>query len=102
MWAAMSAAGGGHEGVLTTKPLADVRGRELVINAVTKPGGQVTCELLSDGRPLEGYRREDCTPIAGDHTCAVIRWAGGARCPATNVALRLTVRGAYLNGYAWR
>ena len=102
MWAAVSAAGGAHEGVLTTKPLADVRGRELVINAVTKPGGQVTCELLRDGRPLEGYGREDCTPVAGDHTCAPIRWAGGARCPAANVALRLTVRGAYLYGYAWR
>ena len=102
MWAAVSAAGGGHEGVLTTRPLADVRGRELVINAVTKPGGQVTCELLRDGRPLQGYRREDCTPLTGDHTCAVIKWAGGARCPAANVALRLTVRGAYLYGYAWR
>ena len=102
MWAAVSAAGGGHEGVLTTKALADVRGRELVINAVTKPGGQVTCELLRDGRPLEGYRREDCTPFTGDHTCTVIRWAGGARCPAANVALRLTVRGASLYGYAWR
>ena len=102
MWAAVPAAGGAHEASLTTNPAGEVRGRQLIVNVVTKPGGRLLCELLRDGSPVAGYGRADCLPVSGDQTCAVVRWREGVRCPADGLALRLYLRGAYLYGFAWQ
>ena len=98
MWAAVPAAGGAQEGSLTTVPAGTVRGRQLIVNVVTKRGGQLVGELLRDGKPVAGYGRADCVPVSGDETCAVVRWRGATRCPADGVALRLYLRSAYLYG----
>ena len=102
MWAAVPAAGGAQEASLTTRAAAEVRGRRLVVNVVTRPGGQLLCELLRDGSPVAGYGRADCVPVTGDETCAPVRWRAGVRCPADGLALRLHLRGAFLYGFAWQ
>ena len=102
MWAAVPAAGGAQEASLTTSPAGAVRGRQLIVNVVTRPGGQLRCELLRDGSPVPGYDRADCVPVSGDETCAPVRWRAGVRCPADGLALRLYLRAAHLYGFAWR
>ena len=74
----------------------------MVVNVVTRPGGRLLCELLRDGTPVAGYGRADCLPVSGDETCALVRWRGGARCPADRLALRLYLRRACLYGFAWQ
>jgi hypothetical protein len=55
-------------------------GRELVLNADTSATGLIRCELQDpEGKPLEGFRLEDCAVI---HTCnetdRVVKWRGGS------------------------
>jgi len=102
MWSAVAASGGRREGVLETPPLAGVEAKRLIINAVTNEDGCVEAELCdSEGRVVEGFGRDACRPIHGDHKAATLSWKGQEACPADGCRLRLIVKRARLYGFAW-
>ena len=88
-------------GTLLTRSQA-AGGKRLEVNASTPRGGALTAELVSGGKPVPGFGREDCVPFQGDATAAAIRWKGGDRCPAETVQLRLHLQRARLYGFEWK
>jgi len=101
MWAAVSAEGGMCPGYLTT-PKVDVKGRKLIVNAVTRPGGKIEAELLHDKlKPIPGFSREECRAFQGDEKFATIAWKDGDACPRDGVHLRLWITRAFLYGFEW-
>jgi hypothetical protein len=103
LWAAMQAAGGMEmEGYLTTKPEA-VEGKALYVNAKAQRQGCILAELrTADGKVIDGYSRDDCTPIVGDEKCLAVRWKSHEVCPQGKVSVRFYLRDAFLYGYDWR
>jgi len=79
-------AGGGE---LLTKPLV-ASGTKLVLNYRTGSGGSVRVELQdADGKPLEGFRLEDCEPLTGDSINAVVKWKGNSTLKTAPAGLRM-------------
>jgi hypothetical protein len=102
LWALTAAHGGYTEGAATTRK-APLAGKQLVVNATTRPGGTLRVELLDgDGRTLPGYSAADCEPVSGDHHAATVRWKGGERAPAGAARARFLFRRAFLYGLAWQ
>lgn len=102
LWALAGAHGGYTEGSATTKR-ANLAGKQLVVNATTRPGGTMRVELQSaDGQALTGFTAADCEPIAGDHHATTIRWKGGDRAPEGASKARFLLRRAFLYGLAWK
>ena len=65
-------------GGLVTKPLS-FDGKQLEVNYRAGKGGHVTIELQdAAGDPLPGFAADDCTPLTGDETAAVVTWSGGS------------------------
>src|SRR5207237_4619032 len=65
LWALVGAHGGYSEGTATTRR-ANLAGKQLVVNATTRPGGTLRVELLDTaGAPLPGVEAADCEPGAG-------------------------------------
>jgi len=47
----------------------------LILNAVTRPGGALRAELLDpQNQPIPGYTFSECEPIRGDHLEIPVRW----------------------------
>lgn len=64
-------------GEFVTKPLR-FEGRHLVINYSTSAAGSVRVELQdADGRPLDGFRLQDCPEIYGDAIAQTVHWSSG-------------------------
>ena len=64
---------GADEAWLLTKPMT-LEGHTLWVNA-DAAGGALAVEVLDDeGRPMPGYGRGDCEPIAEDATAIPVRW----------------------------
>ncbi|MFV2068451.1 MAG: hypothetical protein ACC645_15885, partial [Pirellulales bacterium] len=64
-------------GTFTTKPLL-FSGSRLVINAETSAVGGIRCEIQdASGKPLDGFRGEDCVVFYGDEIAHTVRWQGG-------------------------
>jgi hypothetical protein len=102
LWALAGAHGGYTEGAATTRR-ADLAGKQLVVNAKSRPGGTLRVELLSaDGQVLSGFSAADCEPVAGDHHATTVRWKGGDRAPAGAAKARYLFRRAFLYGLAWQ
>jgi hypothetical protein len=102
LWALAAAHGGYTEGAATTRK-APLAGKQLVVNATTRPGGTLRVELLDgDGRTLPGYSAADCETVSGDHHAATVRWKGGERAPAGAARARFLFRRAFLYGLAWQ
>jgi hypothetical protein len=102
LWALAGAHGGYTEGAATTRR-ADLAGKQLVVNARTRPSGTLQVELLgADGRVLPRFSAADCEPVAGDHHALTVRWKGGDRAPAAAARARFLFRRAFLYGLAWR
>lgn len=103
LWSAMQASGGRHlEGYLTTPPGSNA-GKQLVVNAVTRNQGGVIAELRTpEGKVIEGFGRDDCTPFAGDDKTATVRWKGGDVLPRDGVCVRFYLRDAFLYGFDFR
>ena len=58
---------------MTTKNLR-ISGKALHVN-VKNPFGSLRVEVLgANGKPLPGYRAEDCLPVTGDSTDLLVRW----------------------------
>ncbi len=73
---------GREKGVILTRPL-DFRGQNLFVNAAVK--GSFEVELIgSDGKPVEGYRRNDCIRVQDDQDRVQIRWHKSANLPSTS------------------
>jgi hypothetical protein len=88
LWAAVTATGGDPVGSLLTKPVAGSAGKEIRVNAVTTQGGQLTAELVKDGKPIRGFSRADCKPVKGNHRSKVLEWKGRTRCPEDQLQVR--------------
>ncbi len=102
LWALAGAHGGYTEGTAVTRP-AKLAGKQLLVNATTRPGGRLRVEILNEaGRPLPGFTAEDCEPVRGDHHAATVRWKGGTRAPAGAVKARILLLRAFLYGMEWR
>jgi hypothetical protein len=82
---------GNAPGSLTTEPFAP-GGGEFFLN-FDATNGRVIAELCNiDGRAMDGYSRNDATPMGGDEIRAALRWKGGKLPKAMqskNVRLRL-------------
>jgi len=102
LWALAPAAGGVTLGMAVTTP-QPCGGRELWVNALAKPRGSLKAELLgADGEVLNGFSRDDCTPLQGDHGAARFIWAGGDKAPTTANRVRFVLQRAFLYGFEWR
>lgn len=112
LYALASNAGGPTIGTATTaaRPLG---GQTLYVNVVTRPGkkskppglhaGRLQVELLDEqGRPLPGFTRDDCTPVAGDHSAIQVAWKGGDHAPAAARQAKFYLMRAFLYGYEFR
>ncbi len=78
-------------GEVVTTPLR-FEGGNLALNFETSGAGSVQVELQDEaGKPIEGYRLDDCPPIYGDHLRYVVRWAeaGGDLRALAGKAVRL-------------
>lgn len=63
-------------GELLTKSFV-FSGSELQLNYSTSAAGSLRVELQhSDGKPILGFRLEDCTPLYGDHIDQAVHWSG--------------------------
>ena len=63
-------------GEMITKPL-HFSGNQLVLNYSTSAAGSIRVELLdSTGRPIQGYRSQDCRELIGDEIERVVTWNG--------------------------
>lgn len=61
-----------------TTPLLSFAGRELALNVDSSATGMVRCEMIDEfGRPIEGYRLQDCDLIhTANEINRVVRWKG--------------------------
>jgi hypothetical protein len=102
LWALVAAHGGYTEGSATTRP-ADLAGKQLVVNAKTRPGGTLAVELLDKaGQALKGFAAADCEAVTGDHQARAVHWKGGDHAPAGAVKARYILRRAFLYGLRWQ
>jgi hypothetical protein len=101
LWALVSSAGGATLGEAVTRT-GKIAGAQLVVNVLTKSGGELKAELLdSAGQPIPGFTADDCTPLSGDHRRIAFQWRGGATAPVTAVQTRFVLKRAFLYGYSW-
>ncbi len=66
-----------EQGELLTKPIR-FNGRQLEINYATSAAGQVQVEIQDPrGKPIPGYRLQECVTIVGDHISRTVSWKNG-------------------------
>lgn len=90
----------GHvQGQAITKTLT-FSGTVLAINCATSAAGQIAVEIQGpDGRPLPGYRMEECRPMVGDEIEGLVEWRAGpdaSRLSGKPVRLRFFIQDADL------
>ncbi len=92
-----------YEGGECLTKLLVFSGDRLVLNASTSAAGEVRVEILSpQGKPLEGYRLEDCRPFVGDTISHVVQWKRGddlSDLAGMPVRLRIVMRDADLYSF---
>ena len=99
LWALASAIGGPYVGTATTHRRS-LAGRKLLVNIVTRPGGELRVELLdAGGKVIPGYSRNDCRPIQGDFHSASVRWTSGTVAPNSTAKVRFILKRAFLYGF---
>jgi hypothetical protein len=103
-FAAVTSRGGKSTGELLTPLQDNLKGKTLIINALTLPGGKIEVELTDqNGKPIPGYTRADCLPLQGDHTNVTFRWKTNKTSPPINKAsTRVYFTKARLYGFEWR
>jgi hypothetical protein len=93
---------GEDEGWLITQPESFSK-PAVVINAKTRPGGEIVAELLDgNGRPWPGFDRASCVPFKADSVRHVLAWrrAKGSDLPAgVRLKIRFFLRLAELYSY---
>lgn len=74
----VSVSAGPEGGEILTKPVI-FTGKEMVINYKANEGGSVRVEILNEnGRVLKDFSLEDCEPLTGDSTKALVKWKGNS------------------------
>lgn len=100
LWALAPAIGGPYVGTATTKR-RDLGGKQLKVNVVTRPRGELRLELLdSSGRVIEGFSKEDCSPVSGDQHASLVKWTAGTRMPKNADGVRFYLKRAFLYGFS--
>jgi len=66
---------GAEGGSVTTRPFT-CRGKPLIINADAGSGNVATEALDADGKPIEGFTREDCDALMADEIRHTVTWKG--------------------------
>jgi len=86
-------------GELITRPLT-FAGDRLHLNYATSAAGSVRVEIQdADGRPIEGFRLDQCPPIFGDQLDRPVAWTGPAKLADLQgkpIRLRITLSDADL------
>ena len=89
-------------GELTTKKLI-FKGSELLLNLSSSAAGDITVEILDEnGKPLDGYAKDDCNPVFGDSPEKKVYWKKGSDLPELKgrpVQLRFFIRDADLYSF---
>ena len=91
-------------GLVVTKAAAHPPGASALVVNADASGGSVAAELCrADGSVIEGFSREQCIPLRGDHLDGKLRWqnADPAGLPGS-VKVRFLVKGARLYSYRWQ
>lgn len=91
---------GAEEGTVTTKPLKDATGT-LSVNYRAR-GGWLMAEILDEnGVVVQGYSRDECTPLTGDSVAASLAWGGRNQLPDTDgpLHIRFILRDASLYSF---
>ena len=99
----VSADGPQQGGTLTTVPVTFV-GSRLELNALSRPGGSITVEILdSAGRAVDGFGSSDA--FTGDDLRKTITWKGSSdveKLAGKPVCLRFNLKNAELYSFAFR
>ena len=92
-------------GEFITKPLT-FQGRELVVNYATSAIGDVRVEIQDiDGKPIDGFKLDQCPEIFGDEIEHVVTWQGGkdvSRLSGRPIRLRFVLKDADLYSLRFR
>jgi hypothetical protein len=96
---------GAGPGELLTKPLT-FSGSELIVNYSTSVAGSLQVEIQeASGRPIPGFRADDCPAVVGDAIEQAVKWRGSpclatlAGCP---VRLRFVMTECDLYSFRFR
>ncbi len=74
----VSITAGPDGGELITKPLI-FTGKNLQVNYKVREGGSLRVEIMDEnGKVLKDFRLDDCEPLTGDSTKAVVQWKGNS------------------------
>jgi hypothetical protein len=96
---------GADPGEMVTR-LLRFAGKELVVNYSTSAGGNLRVELQDDtGKPVPGFRLEDCQPLVGDSIGQIVRWKNTpdlSRLAGQLVRLRVVLQDADLFAIQFR
>ena len=111
MYALVSSAGGPTVGAAITQP-KPLGGSDLWVNVKTRPvknsknrnySGILQVELLNDeAEPIDGFTRDDCVPIQGDHRAVQVAWKGGTAAPDSARQAKFYLKRALLYGFEFR
>jgi hypothetical protein len=75
----------------------------LTINALVRQGGKIEAELVDQQlKSIDGYTREDCIPLEGDHRCTPMRWRNHPIADIPTACVRIILTDALLYGFDWR
>ena len=95
-----------YEGGELVTPRIRFAGSRLELNVDTAGGGSVLVELLDDDlQPIEGFSREDATPVIGNSVRMPVRWGEANDVSAlagTPIRLRFVMRDCKLYAFQFR
>ncbi len=94
-----------HGGSLTT-PSVIFQGHHLELNLKTASTGEVCVEMEDEeGKPIEGYAKEDCDEVVGNYVAKTITWRGNQECTklaGKPVRLHILMRNAKLYAFQFK
>ena len=92
-------------GEMVTQPLV-FSGESLEINYSTSAAGSICVEIQDpNGRPVSGYRLDECSEIIGDELDRIVCWASGSdvsKLAGTPIRLRFAMKDADLFSLRFR
>ena len=92
-------------GELVTRPL-QFQGNRLQLNFATSAAGSLRVEIQDDaGRPVPGYRLDDCPDVFGDDVARTVEWKAGtdvSDLAGRTVRLRFLLKDADLFSFQFR
>jgi len=100
LWALAPVIGGPYVGTATTTA-RNLVGKQLHVNLVTRPKGELRVAVLDGGgNVLPGFSAADCLPISGDLDNVAVKWKTEKPLPATARRYRFHLKRAFLYGFS--